>query len=296
MPYVMRGRNEAAVYFEHDLPLRATDVFVRAWNHANPSFRVDVFHVVIWALTDALKRYPSMNRFVAGGRLYQRRGVWFSYAVKTRLEVGSPMLVVKRRFDLDDTFGAMVTGMAQAENEVRTGTADRVERELGALLILPGFVRRIVMWAIRTADRLGALPRSYIEHDPMFTSGFLANMASMGMPAVYHHLYEYGSSSIFGSVGRPLAEPGSPTSGAERRRTMNVRWTFDERTEDGLSAWYTLRRIRQIVEDPEANGVTLETIASAPTTDGAAARATDTEPLPDGEPRTRRLWRPSVRQ
>jgi hypothetical protein len=261
MPYLMPGRNASAVYLEHDLSLRRADAFIREWNQANPGLRVDVFHLATWALRSTLERYPHMQGFVAGGRLYRRRGIWFSYAIKAKLEPDAPLIVVKRRFDLDDSFAAMVQGMRDTEHSYRSGAAARVDRELGLLLAFPGFVRRILMRLVNVADRLGMLPRSFIENDPMYASAFFANMASLGMPAVYHHLYEYGTCGIFSSLGRPSTEPGSPTSGPDRRRTMNVRWTYDERVEDGLMAWYAIRRFAQVLEDPAGTGLTVETVA-----------------------------------
>ena len=255
MPYLMKGRNEAAVYFEQDINLSKTDAFIRAWNQENPALRIDVFHLACWGLRSAMERTPSTNRFVAGGRLYDRKGIWFSYAVKRKLETGAPFVVVKRRFDTDATFGAMVEGMAIAQADLKSGDDDRVERELGLLMIFPGWFRRIIMAAIRGLDRLGMLPPSYIEHDPMFATAFFANMASLGMPAVYHHLYEYGTCGVFGSLGRPVTDPDGPTSGPDRRRSMIVRWTYDERVDDGLAAWYSLRRFKQVVEDPEGVGL-----------------------------------------
>ncbi len=202
-----------------------------------------------------------MQGFVAGGRLYRRRGIWFSYAIKAKLEPDAPLIVVKRRFDLDESFAAMVEGMRDTEHSYRYGAAARVDRELGLLLAFPGFVRRILMRLVNVADRFGMLPRSFIENDPMYASAFFANMASLGMPSVYHHLYEYGTCGIFSSLGRPSTEPGSPTSGPDRRRTMNVRWTYDERVEDGLMAWYAIRRFAQVLEDPLGAGLTVETVA-----------------------------------
>lgn len=254
MPYLMRGRNEAAGYFEQDIRLTDTDAFVRAWNQENPALPIDVFHLACWALRSALERTPSTNRFVAGGRLYDRKGIWFSYAVKQKLRIGAPLVVVKRRFDTDKTFAAMVEGMANAQADLKSGADDRIERELGLIMIFPGWVRRIIATAIRCLDRLGMLPPSFIEHDPMFTSAFFANMASLGMPAIYHHLYEYGTCGIFGSFGRPVTEPGSPTSGPDRRRSMTVRWTFDERVDDALAAWSSLRRFKQVLEYPQTAG------------------------------------------
>ncbi len=261
MPYLMRGRNESAVYFEHDIPLRKSDLFIREWNQANPGLRIDVFHLACWALRQTTERHPSINRFIAGGRIYQRRGIWFSYAVKAKLVTGAPLVVVKRRMDLDETFADMVVGMQETEARHRSGDEARVDRELGLLFIFPGFVRRLLMRGVDLFDRLGMLPRSYLEGDPMYSTAFLANMASFGMPPVYHHLYEYGTASIFCSLGRPVPEAGSPTSGPDRRRTMQVRWTFDERAEDGLTAWFAARRFRQVVEDPVACGVMLEAVA-----------------------------------
>ena len=59
---------------------------------------------------------------------------------------------------------------------------------------------------------------------------------------------------MFGVLGRPTSEPGSPTSGPDRRRTMALRWTYDERVEDGLVAGYGLRLCKQILEDPVGVG------------------------------------------
>ena len=261
MPYLMQGRNESAVYFEHDIPLRKADAFIREWNQTNPGLRIDVFHLAVWGLRQTIDRNPTVNRFVAGGRLYERRGTWFSYAVKSKLVTGAPLIVLKRRMDLDESFAAMVVGMQETEARYRSGDAAQVDRELGLLLFFPGFVRRIIMRGVNVADRLGMLPRSYIDGDPMYSSAFLANMASLGMPPVYHHLYEYGTAGVFCSLGRPVPEAGSPTSGPDRRRTMQVRWTFDERGEDGLTAWFAARRFRQVVEDPIACGVVLEAVA-----------------------------------
>lgn len=284
MPYLMRGRNEAAVYLSHEIPIAKTDAFVSAWNQANPRLRIDAFHMVVWALKDALERNPTVHRFVAGGRLYNRDGIWFSYAVKRRLETGAPFVVVKRRFDFDESFGEMVEGMHAEQAKALSGELSTVDRELGLLMKFPGFLRRFLMACVRGADNLGLLPRRYIEKDPMYTSAFFANMASLGMPAVYHHLYEYGTASIFASVGRPIAEPGSPTSGPDRRRVMQIKYTFDERVEDGLAAWFTCRRIRQVLEDPGANGVVMEARAAGSVAEPDAAPVETTPTTVDLSP------------
>ena len=260
MPYMMRGRTESATSMIMEMDLAHSDAFIRKWNQANPGLRIDIFHLAVWGLRETFTRVPSINRFVAGGRIYDRKGIWFSYAVKQKLETGSPLFVVKRRFDTDGSFGEMVEGMAKTQAAHKDGSRPHVERELGLLFIFPGFIRRLLMAGVRGLDRVGMLPRSYIENDPMYCSAFFANLASLGLPAITHHLYEYGTCGAFCVIGRPTTAAGSPTSGPDRRRTMEVSFTFDERADDGLAACYALRRFKQIIEDPEGSGLTVTTI------------------------------------
>ncbi len=277
MPYLMRTRNESAVYFEQEVDLKQADAFIRAFNEAHPSTPITVQHLVMWAVLQVLERFPTMNRFVAGGRLFDRRGIWFSYSAKQRLREGAPLVVIKRRFDPQEPFADMVADMQRQLNEDRfSGRRSASDHEIALLMKLPGVLRRVVMAAGRFADAWGLLPGSMIEQDPMYASVFFANLASIGMEPCYHHLYEYGTIGVFGVIGRPVAAPGSPTSGPGRRRTMALRWTFDERVEDGLVAGYALKRAKQIIEDPGAAGLEAgasEAVGAAPDAPAAASPA-----------------------
>ena len=255
MPYLMPGRNESVYYFDIELGLHRTDAWLREFNAAHPGLQADVFHLSLWGIRECMQRYPTMNRFVAGGRLYQRREIVFSFAVKTRLQEGSPMAVVKRIFPPDEPFAELVAGVQDQTREDRFGGPQGTDKELALLMKFPGTVRRAVMGGVKVADRFGFLPRFFIDGDPMFASAFVAHMASFGMPAGYHHLYEYGTTGIFVVLGRPVNEPGSPASGPDRRRTMRITYSFDERTEEGFTAWRSIQHFKRIVEDPAAAGL-----------------------------------------
>lgn len=255
MPYLMPGRNGSVYYFDQELALHKTDAWLRAFNDAHPGLSADVFHLCLWGIRECMTRYPTMNRFVAGGRIYQRREISFSFAVKRRLQEGSPMVVVKRTFPEGESIADLVAGIERQTAEDRFGGPQGVDQELALLMKLPGTLRRVALGAVRTADRFGFLPRWYIDQDPMYASAFVAHMASFGMPAGYHHLYEYGTTGVFCVLGRPTTDPGSPTSGPDRRRTMRVTFSFDERVEDGFTAWRSIQHFKRIVEDPAAAGL-----------------------------------------
>ncbi|TMK63476.1 MAG: hypothetical protein E6G60_08175 [Actinobacteria bacterium] len=264
MPYIMRGRNESAVYYEYDIDLHLADKFIREFNDAHPDTRADIFHLWVYAVCAGLLRHPTMTRFVAGGRVYDRTSQSFAYSVKARLQHGAPLNVVKQQFPEPGDFEGLVASMQEHTTQSRFGGPSYVDKELGLLFRFPGFVRRIALGLVFLGNRLGLLPRSFIDKDPLFATVFFVNLASIGMDPCYHHLYEYGTIGIFSVVGRPRLAPGSPTSGPDRRRMTTIRWSFDERVEDGLQAWAAMKLMRAITEDPQAYGLTTERSAARP--------------------------------
>jgi hypothetical protein len=238
MPYLMRTRTESAVYLEQRIDLESTVDFL-----ARTGGGADVFHVVLWAAAQTIARRPHLNRFVAGGRLYQRDGVWISWSAKEAMDDDAPLVALKRRFEHDEPFTDLVRGVRSQNAGARSGAPSGVDRELGLLLRLPGPLRRAAFGVERSANTWGLLPRAFVEPDPMFASMFVANLGSVGLDAAYHHLYEYGTVGVFCAIGRYEAD-------ARGRPWTTVRFTLDERIADGLYGARSLELFRSLVEDP----------------------------------------------
>jgi hypothetical protein len=248
MPFILRGRNESVVYFSQEIDVTNAEALVRRLRAERPELHVTLFHLVLWAGVQAVDRRPHLNRFVAGGRIWQRDGIWITYAAKTSFDDDAPLVTLKRRFDPRQPFLDMVgelTGDLRARRGGQTTTSDR---ELDVLLRLPPPLLRIVVAAARRLDALGLLPRWFVEGDPFYATAVVANLGSLDMDAAVHHLYEYGTASIFTVVGRAATRP-------DGRRVMTIQWSFDERIEDGWYAYRTLELIRELLEDPLAAGI-----------------------------------------
>ncbi|HEY3673593.1 MAG TPA: hypothetical protein VGN51_21835, partial [Acidimicrobiia bacterium] len=86
VPYLMRGRNESAVYFEQQVAMRHADAYIREFNVAHPDAHINIQHMLMFAIAQILEQFPTMNRFVVGGRLYQRKDIWFTYSAKQSLK------------------------------------------------------------------------------------------------------------------------------------------------------------------------------------------------------------------
>jgi hypothetical protein len=109
---------------------------------------------------------------------------------------------------------------------------------------------RFLVFVVRWLDSWNLLPDSFIKNDPLYASVFIANIGSFGMDPGYHHLYEYGNISIFGMVGKlqemPVVEGGQVVVG----KILPIRWSFDDRVDDGFTAGAAIASAVKFLEDP----------------------------------------------
>ncbi|MGH0034114.1 MAG: hypothetical protein ACQGVK_03715 [Myxococcota bacterium] len=246
MPFVSPSRNGAVVYFDTEIEVEPALRFIEQQNRQRPADRpMTLFHLYLRCLAHHLHTRPGVNRFTAGGRLWQRNEVWITFSAKEAIEDGARMMTVKRRFEREESLDEMVDGVLARLTRRRGGEENSSDREMKlALDLLPAIVIRFLMWLLNRANDMGLLPRKMIDDDPMFTSVFVANLGSLGMDPGYHHLWEYGTCPMFAMMGR-IRERHDGV------KVMVCRYTYDERIEDGLYAGITLNSIKEHMENPE---------------------------------------------
>jgi hypothetical protein len=249
MPYLMRGRNESAVFHDTVFRIEGARAWLRAYNRRHAQ-RATMFHLLAYACAAALQARPRLNRFVAGGRLYQRRGVFLSFVAKKEFTDEGPDATVKLSATPGEGFPSFSARLARLVEEAR-GTERPVDREVALVMRLPGPLVRLAVSLVRALDRWNLLPFFMMREDPMYASLFLANLGSLGVSDVYHHLYEYGTVSIFGAMSAPRRVGLVVDGRLEIKDTLGVRWTFDERIDDAFSCARSLTLVRDILEEPE---------------------------------------------
>ncbi len=248
MPWLMPGRNESAVYQETTYRVAAARAWLRAYNRAHRP-RATLFHLVAYACAQALHARPRLNRFVSGGRLWQRRGVQLSFVAKRELTDEGSDATVKLHATAGEPFSAWSARLGR-EVESARGPDRAIDRELSLVLRLPGPLVGLAVRLAKALDRWNLLPWFMMEHDPMYASLFLANLGSVGLSDAYHHLYEYGTVSIFGAVSAVRRAPFVEGDRVVAAEALTVRWTFDERIDDGFAAARSLALVQHMVEDP----------------------------------------------
>jgi pyruvate/2-oxoglutarate dehydrogenase complex dihydrolipoamide acyltransferase (E2) component len=253
MPALMPTRNGSVVFLEQQVRVAGAERFVAETKAAHPDLDPTVFHILLWALAQTLHRHPRINRFVAGGRLYERDGVWITFTAKTELSEEGTLVEVKHRFDPEQPLPDLVRDLQVAIDRARHESGGAVDKELDLFLRLPPLLRRGVVQVAGAANALNLLPGGFIANDPFFASAFVTNLGSVGLDAAFHHLYEYGTIPIFCVLGRihdeVVAEGGEPLVA----RVATVRFTYDERVEDGLYAAHALADFKALLEDPDGH-------------------------------------------
>ncbi len=254
MPFIMPTRTECFVLFEQRIAVEPARALLAEVNARRPPERpVTLFHLVLRGIGVVLAEFPRLNRFVAGSRLYDRHGIWLSFSGKKRLERDAPLFTAKLRFDPAEPLDAMVDRIHATLGEERSGRPTAAEREAGGFLRLPAPVLRLGTRVLRRLDGWNLLPASFIAGDPLYASAFVANLGSVGLDAAFHHLYEYGTIPIFVTMGRIHRAPVVLDDGrVESRAVFALRYTYDERVEDGFYAARALERLQALLEAPAA--------------------------------------------
>lgn len=265
MPALMPGRNESAVTHEQVFDLRRTLPFMDAYNEANPSAPIKLFDLIIAAIARVGHERPGMTRFVAGGRLYERKEHTVSFVVKRERADYAALRTVKFKVTPNEPFKSVVQRLRDGIGEERTDKGARpVEKEVKWFLKMPRLLLAAVVKLAKWLDYFGMFPKFMMENDPMFSSVFVTNVGSLGIDRVFHHLYEYGNIGLFCAVG--LVKP-EVVVGANRHPevtdTVHLYWTFDERANDAHYCVESLQRVQAYVENPEMLVAEIDTEALA---------------------------------
>lgn len=252
LPFMMRGRNESAVYY--DDPARAENLLdyieraKKAWG-----IEVDITHCLVAACRIGLWENPKMNQFISGRRLYARKHNEITFSVKRqRMNKEAKLSAVKLNLDdRTETFRQLcerINGNIVVEC---SGEKTYTDKELGIFTQLPRPLLETALDVLRWADSHNLVPGDFIKNDGFYTSIFIANLGSLGMRAGYHHLYEYGTCPLFMMVGkieeRAMVEDGKVVV----RKMLPMRWTYDERIDDGLTSKYGMLSARTALENPD---------------------------------------------
>jgi hypothetical protein len=260
-PFIMKGRNESAVYFRQQIDVTALKAYISEKNRAaaasGEGSKSTLFHAVLAAMIKTIVERPQVNRFVIGRRIYQRNTISFAFVIKSEFRDDANEEIAVMNFTGDETLQTISARLQKEIHKVREGAKASSIKRHGAVdwlntfmkiprLLLRGFVRFLGF-----LDYHGWLPRFVIDADPMHTSIFVTNLGSLFIDAPFHHLYEWGTTSAFATIGVVSKAPVVMSDGTIAvRDVMNIGLTMDERISDGYYFTKTIKRFQYFLEHP----------------------------------------------
>lgn len=264
LPFVMKGRNESAVYFTQQIDITELKEYLNERNRRSAAagegkgHKATVFHAVLAALVKVAVERPQLNRFIIGRRLYQRKQLNCAFVIKREFNDDAKEEIAIMQFDQDDTLSTISEKIRREVQKVRDDAKKNDQKRHGAvnwlnfMMNLPRILLRGLVRFLSWLDYHGWLPHFIIEADPMHASFFLSNLASLNVDAPYHHLYEWGTTSVFMTIGVSKKIPVVKSNGEiVIREVMNMAFTLDERIADGFYYARSIKRFQQLLEKPQ---------------------------------------------
>ena len=252
-PYIMVTRNTSSNLFEDSIEISQIDRYIRQKRREGlTSFGIT--HVLLACYVRAICKYPGLNRFISWQKVYSRGDdIQYCMTIKKEMTAQSPDTVIKVHLNPRDTADDVYRKLQDAVEAVKNTPLDSsFDNTASAFTLIPGVLLKFAVWVLKTMDYFGLLPGFLLEVSPFHGSLFFTSMGSLGIPPIFHHLYDFGNLPVFGAFGMKrraceVLEDGTVV----QRKYVDVKFTLDERIVDGFYYAAFFKHYKRILLHPE---------------------------------------------
>lgn len=253
MPFIMETRNDACNSFTEELNITKADEFVSEQLISGKE-GFSMLHVILAAYVRTIAKYPYLNRFISGQRIYHRHNIEVIMMVKRSMSLDAPETAVKVIFDPADTIDKVYEKFYKAVSFVNDGDGSDTgtDKVSGFFRKFPRLLFRLVVRTISALDYWGLCPKALMDALPFWGSMIITSMGSLGIKPIYHHLYNFGNLPIFVSYGtkrkvNELDRHGNVVT----KKVIDMKVVTDERICDGFEYATAFKYWRKHIENPQ---------------------------------------------
>ena len=247
IPYIMPQRYDAQNTVTEYIDEEVIKTFIREKRRGGT--RLNHMAVIMAAYYKAVLKNPKLNYFIMNRKIYERNHFCVSFVMLKKRPDGTPdETVLKIYLQPEDTIYTINERIqaAIAKNSEAT-YENKTDKFVSFLFAVPGLVR-FVVWLARNLDKIGLLPRFVIDLSPFHTSLFITNLASIKTSFIHHHCYEFGTTSVFVCMGKPV--PGYAAANMDKKM-MPLGVVMDERICTGYEYATFCNDFRHYLRHPE---------------------------------------------
>ena len=251
MPFIFKTINTSSNSFADAIEITEVEKYLRE-KRLNGYPGMGYLHLFIAVYIRVASQYPGINRFISGQRLFARNNIEFVMTVKKGLSTEAPETTIKVAFSPENTifdvYKRVNEEIEKVKNEIESNAALVLAR---AFLKLPRVILKFVISFLEFLDYFGLMPKTLLEVSPFHGSLFITDLGSIGLPPVFHHLYDFGNMPLFIAFGvkRKVNELGKNGAVAERKY-IDYTLVMDERVCDGFYFSQVIRLFRSLIRNP----------------------------------------------
>ena len=193
-------------------------------------------------------------RSLAGQKVYSRgEDIQYCMTIKKEMSTDSPDSCIKVHLSPRDTADDVYRKFQSVVDEVKSTPLDSdFDNTAGALTLSPGVFLKFTVWLLKLLDYFALIPRFLLEISPFHGSLYMTNLGSLGIPPVFHHLYNFGNLPIFMAFGmKRRANEVQEDGTVVLRKYIDIRITVDERIVDGYYYAAFFKHYKRILQNPE---------------------------------------------
>lgn len=252
VPLIYPNRCDNEAYISERIDLTNINAYLKKKNENETVFPYTMFHVVVAALVKALTLRPKMNRFICNKNIYQRNEVSAAFVVKKLFSDDGGEALAFLHTKEEDTIDTLHEKLFKQISSCRGDSVDRSTDSMDILNKMPRFLAKFLVWVITILDKHGWCPDFLIGTDPYYSSVILSNLGSIRLKCGYHHLTNWGTTSVFCIIGEKKLAPFYADDGSvTMKESVTLGLTIDERIADGYYYAKTVRLLKHLLENPE---------------------------------------------
>lgn len=257
VPHIMVERNDALNFIEIDIPAEPLQKYLN--EKRKDGIVLSHLSLIIAAYARIVGEFPLLNRFIVNRKIYARNELAISMVVLKSGADNGTMSKIKLDpadtvFEVNDKINYYVDTNRQA------GDNNKTDKLVSTLLSIPGLLNigvRVFKWM----DKHGLLPYSIVDASPFHASMGITNLASIRTNHIYHHIYNFGTTSVFLAMGNSREVPKRKSNGEiEFEKCIPFGCVMDERICSGLYYAKAFRKFRKYLENPELLEVKPESV------------------------------------
>ena len=253
IPFIMKARNDSQNLIKDCVDIENINKFVHKMRREGYE-DFGAMHVFLSAYVRMVSQRPAVNRFINGQRIFARHNIEIILAVKKEMALDAEETMVKFFFKPDATAIDVYNEINQKISEIKNAAEEDTSFDslVGFFGKIPRFVLRGAIKFLDWLDYHGWIPRPLTLLSPFHGSLVVTSMASLGIPPIYHHLYNFGNVPMFMAFSATRHENVLQKDGSVKRvRFFDFTITTDERICDGFYYASAFKLLKKHLIEPE---------------------------------------------